>query len=77
MKKVDDLQIGDKFQLGDRKFVIEEEKTSEYNFCKGCFFAKFNLECQELQTHCILPQCSAGARKDKKDVVFKEIENEI
>lgn len=37
MKKVDELKIGEEFQLGDRRFRIEKEREE---FCEGCFFLK-------------------------------------
>lgn len=76
MKKVDDLQIGEKFRLGDREFVIEEEKEVDIEACVGCFFKDANLECRELQIFSIIPECSFTSRKDKKDVIFKEVTND-
>lgn len=37
MKKVDELKIGEEFQLGDRKFRIEKDKIET---CVGCFLLK-------------------------------------
>jgi hypothetical protein len=76
MKKVDELKIGEEFQLGDRKFRIEEETDGEIEVCVGCFFKDANLECRELQIFNIIPECSFSCRKDKKDVVFKEVKND-
>lgn len=75
-EKVDELQIGDKFQLGDRKFVIEKEGEE---FCEDCFFLSMvsNDVCEELKLYDILPQCASHCRKDKTNVIFKEIKNEI
>lgn len=42
MKKVDELKIGEEFQLGDRKFVVEEETDGEIEVCVGCFFKDAN-----------------------------------
>lgn len=78
MKKVDDLQIGEKFRLGDREFVIEEEKIEgkERGYCVGCFFYGNELGCSDFRAYNFIPECSHHNRKDKKDVIFKEVENE-
>lgn len=76
MKKVDELKIGEEFQLGDRKFVVEEETEGDIEVCVGCFFKDTNLECRELQIFSIIPECSFTCRKDKKDVIFKEVGND-
>ena len=76
MKKVDELKIGEEFKLGDRKFVIEEETEGVIEVCVGCFFKDANLECRELQIFNIILECSFSCRKDKKDVVFKEVKND-
>lgn len=81
-EKVDELQIGDKFQLGDRKFRIEEEvidkEKSDFveEYCIGCFFGDNNLHCDELQYYDFIPQCTKNCRKDKKNVIFKEVKND-
>lgn len=74
MKKVDELQVGEKFRLGDREFVIEKEGVE---FCEGCFFLQMvsNDVCEELKLYDMLPQCASHCRKDKKNVVFKEVKN--
>lgn len=70
MKKVDDLKTGEKFRLGDREFVIEEERKG---YCKGCFFEENDIPCEELKIYSILPQCNGDCRKDKTNVIFKEV----
>lgn len=73
MKKVDELKIGEEFQLGDRRFRIEKDKIET---CVGCFFIENDIPCEELKIYSILPQCNRINRKDKKDVVFKEVKND-
>lgn len=74
MKKVEELKIGEEFQLGDRRFRIEKEGEE---FCEGCFFLSTvsNDVCEELKLYDILPQCASYCRKDKTSVIFKEVEN--
>lgn len=75
MKKVDELKIGEEFQLGDRRFRIEKEGE---DFCQECFFLSMvsNDVCEELRLYDILPPCASHCRKDKTDVVFKEVAND-
>lgn len=65
MKKVDELQIGESFRLGDREFVIEKDKVGS---CFGCFFIHNRIPCEELKIYSILPQCNGDCRKDKTNV---------
>ena len=76
MKKVDELKIGEEFQLGDRKFVIEQEAEGYIEVCVGCFFRDNNLHCDELQYYDFIPQCTKNCRKDNKNVIFKEVGND-
>lgn len=82
MKKVDELKIGEEFQLGDRKFRIEQEVIDKEKidcveeYCIGCFFGDNNLHCDELQYYDFIPQCTKNCRKDKKNIIFKEVEND-
>lgn len=82
MKKVDELKIGEEFQLGDRKFVIEEEvivkekSNCAEEYCIGCFFGDNNLQCEELQYYDLIPQCTKNCRKDNKNVIFREVKND-
>lgn len=82
MKKVDELKIGEEFQLGDRRFRIEEEVIDKEKidfieeYCIGCFFGDNNLQCAELQCYDLIPQCTTNCRKDNKNVIFKEVKND-
>lgn len=73
MKKVDELELGEEFQLGDRKFIIQEDKIGT---CFDCFFIENLIPCEELKIYSILPQCNGDCRKDKTNVIFKEVGND-
>ena len=62
------LEVGEKFVYDNKKLQVKEAKT--YWDCTGCYFNERN---------CItvtLPHCYRGIRKDKKSVVFVEVEDE-
>ena len=75
-KEFENLGIGETFQLGCRKFkVVESDRR-----CVNCFF---DGDCgfedclgYILQENYLLPECANHYRKDKKNVIFKEVEDE-
>lgn len=68
------LDIGETFILGCRKFKVVEIEDG----CNGCFFddgCGFESGIgYELQGSYLLPECAKCYRKDKKNVIFKEVE---
>ena len=74
-EKFANLGVGETFQLGCRKITVVE--TDEDNGCEGCFFdddCGFGCLGYELQGNYMLPECSNWNRKDRKNVIFKEVE---
>ena len=69
------LEVGETFQLGCRKFTVMEVEDG----CDGCFFdgdCYFGCLGYELQENYMLPECSNFNRKDRKNVIFVEVEDE-
>lgn len=74
-EEFNNLGVGEIFQLGYRKFkVIENEKK----LCGKCCFKNNKLEgfCLEMMEELFLPECCSEYRKDKKNVIFMEVQNE-
>lgn len=73
-EEFENLGIGETFILGCRKFKVVEIEDG----CNGCFFESDcgfeNCLGYELQESYLLPECSKYCRKDKKNVIFKEME---
>ena len=75
-EEFENLGIGETFILGCRKFkVVESDRR-----CVNCFF---DDGCgfeggigYELQGSYLLPECAKCYRKDKKNVIFLEVEDE-
>lgn len=75
---MEELKIGDKIQLGNKKLEISEElpgTKGTFPKCEGCFFNGSVLDCSEFQLLDLIPSCSEVLRKDKKNIIFKEIKN--
>lgn len=66
MKKKE-FKVGEEFQLGLKRLTVKQGGED----CLGCWFAENNV------TNCIkmVGACNSRAREDKKNVIFKEIEN--
>lgn len=74
-EEFENLGIGETFILGCRKFkVIENEKK----LCGKCCFKNNKLEgfCLEMMEELFLPECCSETRKDGKNVIFKEVQDE-
>lgn len=74
-EEFNNLGVGKTFALGCRKFRVVE--ADEYDICVGCHFDENNTYCGcgDLQAEEFLPECFGNNRKDKKNVIFKEVEN--
>lgn len=66
------LGIGESFRLGYRKFTVVE--SDEDNGCEGCFFDEGYGACIEMEIKKFIPKCSKHSRKDRKNVIFVEVE---
>lgn len=64
-KEFQNLEVGKTFKSGNTTLIVEEVDSSS---CAGCFFK--GKTC----IVAIAPDCSGRFRKDKKDVIFKEVE---
>lgn len=71
MKDIDDLKVGETFQLGNRRFKLEKGIPEE---CGKCFFYVNCLECGEMQRYGFIPECEGKFREDSQDVIFIEEE---
>lgn len=71
------LEVGKTFNVGYTTLRVEEDCDLG---CVGCYFEDFLenmfLECGELPNE-LMPNCSGGKRKDGKNVIFVEVENDI
>ena len=65
-EELNKLNIGDTFAIGEKKFKIMESLS-----CDEC---SLDLGCTALDFYGLRPECSKFQRHDKKNVVFKEIE---
>ncbi|MDD7256235.1 hypothetical protein [Bullifex porci] len=61
-----DLPIGTKFYIGNR--LIEVVEDMEKYLCSDCVF-RFNID-----VPCEMFECYKYVRKDRTDVIFKEVE---
>ena len=74
-EEFENLGVGETFTLGCRKFTVVE--PNEDNGCEGCFFAEDNCYvclALDMQDKGLTPSCCSVQRKDKKSVVFVEVE---
>ena len=67
-EKLDNLNIGDCFTVGEKKFKILERTN-----CDDC---DLDLGCIALDFYGLRPECDKFLRHDKKDVFFKEVKDE-
>ena len=73
-EEFENLGVGEIFQLGCRKFTVAE--TDEDNGCEGCFFDETYEHCGQMQRDNFIPECCEENRKDEKNVIFVEVEDE-
>lgn len=67
------LEVGEKFNIGNKNLkLIESVKYS----CDGCIFQNNISACETFQKKGIIPECSFDCRKDGKNIVFVEVEDE-
>lgn len=65
------LGVGETFVLGYKEFVVME--NNDFG-CEGCYFDEDYRACGDLYVNDIIPECFKGLRKDKKRVIFVEVE---
>lgn len=68
------LEAGRIFTLGCRKFTVME--TDDDTLCEGCFFDETYEYCEQMQRDNFIPECCEENRKDEKNVIFVEVEDE-
>lgn len=68
------LGVGETFQLGCRKFTVVE--TDDETVCEGCFFDEVYRHCGQMAKDNFIPECCWENRKDEKNVIFAEVEDE-
>ena len=73
-EEFENLGVRETFQLGCRKFTVVE--TDEDTMCEGCFFDETNIHCTKLARDNFIPECYWENRKDEKNVIFVEVEDE-
>ncbi|MFR8990682.1 MAG: hypothetical protein ACLVH9_05890 [Fusobacterium sp.] len=61
-----------KFKYNGVELKSEEIPKHDKN-CEKCYFC--NVDCELLYDKKLIPDCMEFARKDKRDVIFVEIEN--
>lgn len=71
MENINDLKVGETFQLGNRKLRLEEGSPDG---CGNCFLYINCIECCSMQSHNVIPECKSKFRKDNKDIIFVEEE---
>lgn len=57
----------------NRVELKSEEIPKHDKSCEKCYFC--NVDCELLYDKKLIPDCMEFARKDKRDVIFVEIEN--
>lgn len=65
------LEVGETFELGCRKFTVVETDGTE---CDGCFFYQVYSRCGQMARDNFIPECCWENRKDEKNVIFVEVE---
>lgn len=66
------LEVDKNFKMGNKTLIVKE---AEINDCTGCFFYEDRRDCEDALKN-KTPACAGWARKDKKSVIFVEVENE-
>lgn len=74
MKNVNDLKVGDKLRLGNRKLKLKRNKD-KFD-CSKCIFDKMNICCEDLVMFEIIPSCNGEYRKDKTYIYFEDVTEE-
>ena len=73
-EEFENLGVGRTFELGYRKFTVVE--TDDDTLCEGCFFDEVYRHCGQLAKDKFIPECCWENRKDEKNVIFVEVEDE-
>lgn len=68
------LDPGKTFPLGCKKFMVLE--NDEDTMCEGCFFDEVYRHCGQLAKDNFIPGCCWENRKDEKNVIFVEVEDD-
>ena len=68
IEELNKLKIGDRFMVGDKVFEIVKDNDR----CDNCDFK--DNGCGVLNLYGLRPECHKFARKDKTNVIFKEVE---
>ena len=67
------LEVGEKFSIGNKNLkLIESVKYS----CDGCIFQNNISACETFQKKGLIPECNPDEREDRKNIIFKEVEDE-
>lgn len=69
-KEFKNLEIGRIFTYKNKKLIIKEAKIND---CTGCFFYEDRRDCEDKLKN-KTPACASWARKDKKSVIFIEVD---
>lgn len=65
------LGVGQRFELNDKTYEVKEPGNGDEFSCEGCAFY-YDDDCRELD----IPECYGISRKDKKAVIFAELEED-
>lgn len=77
MKKEEfrNLPIGEVFEFEGKTFRVEKASPKKGGWtCEGCSFETKTIDCYGEVLNGRLPECIGEDRKDKKNVIFKEVE---
>jgi|GEM_PF-5950148 len=68
------LEVGKTFSYKGKILQINKNEKN-YCTCTGCYFRNYLYsECLYLYRQGIIPQCTSLGRKDRNNVIFKEVE---
>lgn len=69
-----ELPVSTRFYIGDKLIEVVESLKEKRIYCEDCFFYKVVEEDYDDYNLCGRLLCSKYFRKDKKGVIFKEVE---
>lgn len=72
IKEFRNLGVGETFKLRSKKIIISESTGS----CDGYLYRGKDT-CQFLMMAAIIPECNGNYREDGKNIIFKEVEDEV
>lgn len=76
-EEFENLPVGETFSYKGKILQINKVEKN-YCTCDGCYFRNYSCsECIYLSRQGIIPQCTSLSRKDRNNVIFKEVENDI